>query len=282
MRHIEELCPFPIWRSLCPRPSLIAPRHSVRGDPPPRPGGHKRALSVAARQISAVGGVLGKFVEQAPRRLRNRNFAVQDFPAGDTGAVHGFVSALVGLHDGAIHADPGKSPFAARIAQDLRIEFMSVPAAACLPTGPAATVASAPILNLSLSRLCKAWSFINSITTSVKEPPIWKPTLPPPTAKKHRSTPAMGSAAGRQSLAVAAAKYEGGLLLSWNDGNAFRRFQQFLGNALVRRSHDLLEDLGSFLNAPNVIAAIRRQSGQDQTQARDRNDQQMFGHDFLL
>ena len=53
---------------------------------------------------------------------------------------------------------------------------------ACLPTGPAATVASAPILNLSLIRLCKAWSFMNSITTSVKEAPIWKPTLPPPTA----------------------------------------------------------------------------------------------------
>ena len=49
--------------------------------------------------------------------------AVQDFLAGDVGAVHGFVSTLVGLHDGTIQADPGKSPFAARIGQDLRIEL---------------------------------------------------------------------------------------------------------------------------------------------------------------
>ena len=42
----------------------------------------------------------------------------------------------------------------------------------------------------------------------------------------------MAGAAGRQSLAVVAAEYEGSLFLSWNDGNAFRRFQQFLRNAL--------------------------------------------------
>jgi len=48
---------------------------------------------------------------------------------------------------------------------------------------------------------------------------------------------------------------------------------------LVRRSHDLLEDLGSFLNTPNVVTAVRRQSGQDQTQARNRNDQQILEHD---
>src|ERR1019366_270131 len=33
------------------------------------------------------------------------------------------VSAVVGLHDGAIHADPGKNPFTARIAQDFRVEL---------------------------------------------------------------------------------------------------------------------------------------------------------------
>src|SRR4051812_35694775 len=82
---------------------------------------------------------------------------------------------------------------------------------------------------------------------------------------EHRSTPAMCSAAGRQALAITTTKYEGGLLLSWNDGNTFRRFQQFLGNALVGRSHDLVEDLSSSLNAPCVSGAIRRRSGQDKT-----------------
>ena len=37
---------------------------------------------------------------------------------------------------------------------------------------------------------------------------------------------------------------------------------------------------GRFLNTPDVIIAIRRQSGQDQNQARNRNDQQIFVHDI--
>ena len=45
----------------------------------------------------------------------------------------------------------------------------------------------------------------------------------------------MGGSAGRQALAVVATKYEGGFLFSRNDGKAFRRFQQFLGNALIWR-----------------------------------------------
>ena len=45
-------------------------------------------------------------------------------------------------------------------------------------------------------------------------------------------------------------------------------------------AHDFVEDLGRFFNTPNVIIAIRRQSGQDQTQARYRNDQQVFVHDI--
>src|ERR1035441_259939 len=61
---------------------------------------------------------------------------------------------------------------------------------------------------------------------------------------KHRSTPAIASAAGRQPPAVVAAKYEGKLLLSRNDGNALRLFQQVTGNALVGRCHDLVEDAG--------------------------------------
>jgi hypothetical protein len=44
----------------------------------------------------------------------------------------------------------------------------------------------------------------------------------------------------------------------------------------------LLEDLGRFLNTPKVVVAIRRQSGQDQSQARYRNDQQVVLHDILL
>ena len=67
-------------------------------------------------------GIIGKFLQQASRRPRNGGFAVQNFLVGHIGAIHGFVSAVVGLHYRAVQANPGKDTFAARIAQDLRIE----------------------------------------------------------------------------------------------------------------------------------------------------------------
>src|SRR6266536_345479 len=58
---------------------------------------------------------------------------------------------------------------------------MSVAAEAVRPTGPAVADASAPIVNLLDSSLSMAPSFITNMTTSVSEPPIWKPTLQPST-----------------------------------------------------------------------------------------------------
>ncbi len=55
----------------------------------------------------------------------------------------------------------------------------------------------------------------------------------------------MGGSAGRQTLAVVATKYEGDFLFSRNDGNAF------------------LEDLGGFLNTPEVIITVRCHNGHD-------------------
>ena len=58
----------------------------------------------------------------------------------------------------------------------------SVSADVVRPTGPAAAIASPPTVNLLFSKSRFApRSFITSITTSVSDPPIWKPTLPPST-----------------------------------------------------------------------------------------------------
>ena len=74
---------------------------------------------------------------------------MQNFPAGNIGPVHGLVAAAVGLHDGAIYAGLGKNSVAARIAEDLRVGS-----------------------NVRACRCLFAQSFMNSITTSVNEPPI--------------------------------------------------------------------------------------------------------------
>jgi hypothetical protein len=67
----------------------------------------------------------------------------------------------------------------------------------------------------------------------------------------------MPSATGCQSSSVAAAEYKRELHVPWNDGDTFRRSQEIRGDALVRSVHDLLEDLGSFVGAINIILAVR-------------------------
>src|SRR5579871_942660 len=55
----------------------------------------------------------------------------------------------------------------------------SVWAVAVRPTGPAATEASAPSVNLLESSLSAPRAFITSMIKSVSDPPIWNPILPP-------------------------------------------------------------------------------------------------------
>jgi hypothetical protein len=81
-----------------------------------------------------------------------------------------------------------------------------------------------------------------------------------PNSQKHGGAPATPGATGCQSSTVAAAKYEGELHVSWNDGDAFRRFQKILRNPLIRGVHDLFEYLRGFVRAIDIILAVRRDS----------------------
>jgi hypothetical protein len=64
-----------------------------------------------------------QFVKQRPRRFRNGNFAGENVMTVDFVAVHGFVSALVGLNHGAIESHTSENTLCARIGQNLRGEF---------------------------------------------------------------------------------------------------------------------------------------------------------------
>src|ERR1017187_7554264 len=74
---------------------------------------------------------------------------------------------------------PAKIPLARDHARISAVILASVSALTVLPTGPAATEASAPKVNLSPSSLFMPSRFITSITTSVEDPPICRPQLPP-------------------------------------------------------------------------------------------------------
>jgi hypothetical protein len=175
-------------------------------------------------------------------------------------AIHGFVATLVGLHHGSVQAHSNENALAARIRQNFRVSLRSVPAAAFRPTGPAATEASAPSLNLSLSRLCKGVIVHKEHHEVGGRASDLITHAPAVNSHKHGGAPAMPGATGCQSPAVAAAEYKGELHVSWNDGDTFRRFQQILRNALIRGVHDFLENLGSFVGALNIILAVRGDS----------------------
>jgi hypothetical protein len=119
--------------------------------------------------------ILPNLPDQSLRRTRDWDRPVQDLFAFHTSAVHSLVAGSVSLNDGTVQTDAGKCALATGVSQDLGVQLRSVSAAACRPTGPAAAVASAPILNLSLSRLCMPCSLLIIITTSLAAPPICRP-----------------------------------------------------------------------------------------------------------
>ena len=74
---------------------------------------------------------------------------------------------------------PANSPRARDHDQISAFSWPSVAAAALRPTGPAATPASAPRVNLPLTTSSRLRSLRNTSTTSADCTPAWKPTLPP-------------------------------------------------------------------------------------------------------
>lgn len=87
-------------------------------------------------------------------------------------AIHGLVSTLVCLNHCSVQAHACKDTVAAGIRQDLGIQ-LEIYCRCGLPadwTRGYTCIRSS--LNLSLSRLCRAWVFMKSITMSVEEPPI--------------------------------------------------------------------------------------------------------------
>ncbi len=81
------------------------------------------SIALISRVGLGLAGVFVNRVQQRSRRCRNSNFAAKDFMTVYIVAIHGFVSAFVGLHHGAIQAHPSENAFGTRIRQNLRIQF---------------------------------------------------------------------------------------------------------------------------------------------------------------
>jgi hypothetical protein len=64
--------------------------------------------------------------------------------------------------------------------------------------------------------------------------------------------------AGCHSATVVTPKNEGKLHIPWDDGNTLCRLQQVMWNALIRRIHNLLEDLGSLAGSGGIVLAVGR------------------------
>src|SRR5271170_4081261 len=66
----------------------------------------------------------------------------------------------------------------------------------------------------------------------------------------------MRGAAGSHSATIIAAEDEGELLLAWNDGDTLRLIQQVMRDALIRRVHNFLEDIGSSSGASDIVLSV--------------------------
>ena len=77
--------------------------------------------------LSSFGylGISANFLQQRSRRFRNSNFAVQNSMAVHIVAIHGFVSAFVGLHDSAAAGGP---PDRAKMTEIFRRHGMTLAA----------------------------------------------------------------------------------------------------------------------------------------------------------
>jgi hypothetical protein len=89
------------------------------------------------------------------------------------------VASPSGLTTAPLRLTPANTPRAREYVRIWARIFQSVPPATCLPTGPAAADASAPILNLLERRLRTPFSFMMSMTRSTACAPICNPQLPP-------------------------------------------------------------------------------------------------------
>src|SRR5437588_4354116 len=76
---------------------------------------------------------------------------------------------------------PANRPFERDQERISAVKVASVCAVALRPTGPAAAVASAPMVNLLDVSLFIPRSFITNIITSLDDTPICSPKLPPST-----------------------------------------------------------------------------------------------------
>ena len=159
-------------------------------------------------------------------------------------AIHRLVATLVSLHHSPVQAYSGKNALGTRIRQNLRVHF-NVGAGSSAPAYGAGCYGSIRselefVAEQALQRM-----IIHEKHDDVRgRAADLIPHASAINGHKQRRTPTMPSAASCQSAAVAAAEYEGKLHVSWDDGDTFCRIQQVLGNALIRRLHDPVENAG--------------------------------------
>ena len=173
------------------------------------------------------------------------------------GSVLGLIPTLVHLNHGTVQADSGKDALAPRIGKNLRAQFQvcsccSAPAdRACRNRSirskfelVAKQAMQSVIIHKQHNEIGGRAANLVSHASSLD-------------GEEHRSAPSVRRAAGDDSATVATAKDEGELLISRDNGNAFRRIQQIVRDALIGRIHNLLEDLGRLLYAITIVLEVR-------------------------
>src|SRR6185437_830240 len=175
----------------------------------------------------------------------NGNGAAEYLFEGQVTAVLQLHVVVIVVQDRAVEGDAGEEALGAGVGEELGVE---------LPVGPGLGVATD-----RTSRGCRVSADLELVPEHVLQALLvhgdenevggLTADLPAEAAAREldedRSAPAARGAAGGDALAILRAEDEGAFLVAGNDNDAAGASQNGAGDALVRRCHDLLNDVSS-------------------------------------
>lgn len=195
--------------------------------------------------------------------------AIQDIGATDPLSIHGPVAAVVGRDDGTVEADASKNAAAPGVSQNFGVHFEVGRGRSVTAHGSGSGSGIGANLELIAEQALKAFAIAKDQDKIRRGAANLKTETSAADGEKNGSAPAIVRATGGQTFSVAGAENEGGLQFAWNDGDAFRGFEQFIGNALVRCLHELMKNVAGDPDAGDVIAAIISAGGRARYESKE-------------
>src|SRR5579864_1546232 len=142
-----------------------------------------------------------------------------------------------------IQSDPGERAFCARVGEDLSLHLPISVSRGMTPYRTRGSRSVRADLELAGDQSLHAFFILDDHDQVNAFQSDLKACAAAADGEERRGAPSVLSLAGGHAFAMAATQNESAFQHIGYHGNAFRVFKDFLGNALVRGSHDVVHDL---------------------------------------